>query len=82
MLLQRILTAVPLAIGVIWLILFQPTNVFIYLLLLVSLVAGLEWCKLSGNTNAIVIAINAFIVMLVPLLYIILVIDVIEYLIY
>lgn len=48
MLLQRILTAIPLACLVIWLILFQPTDVFAYLLAVVSLIAGFEWSRLCG----------------------------------
>lgn len=48
MLLQRILTAVPLAFFVGWVIFFQPTNVFSWFLLLVVFVAAYEWAKLSG----------------------------------
>lgn len=48
MLSQRILTAIPLAALVIWLIMFQPTDVFLYLLVVVSLIAAFEWGKLSG----------------------------------
>ncbi len=47
MLLHRILTAVPLAAAVIWLILFQPTSVLLYALLLVVLICGYEWARLS-----------------------------------
>ncbi|MDT8451753.1 MAG: phosphatidate cytidylyltransferase [Gammaproteobacteria bacterium] len=48
MLLQRILTAVPLALAVIWLILYQPTTVLFYVLLLVAFISGYEWARLSG----------------------------------
>lgn len=48
MLKQRVLTAIPLAIFVGWMIFFQPTAVFFYLLLFIALVAGYEWAKLSG----------------------------------
>lgn len=48
MLLQRILTAVPLALIFIWLILFQPTAVLFYVLLLVAFVSGYEWARLGG----------------------------------
>lgn len=48
MLLHRILTAVPLALAVIWLILFQPTSVLLYVLLPVAFVCGYEWARLGG----------------------------------
>ena len=48
MLYQRILTAIPLAIFVIWMIFFQPTSVFLYFLLFIVLISGYEWAKLSG----------------------------------
>lgn len=48
MLLQRILTAVPLAVGVIWLILYQPSDRFVYLLYLIAFIAGFEWALLAG----------------------------------
>ncbi|MDA3868596.1 MAG: phosphatidate cytidylyltransferase [Gammaproteobacteria bacterium] len=48
MLLQRILTAVPLALAAIWLILYQPTTVLLYVLLLVAFISGYEWARLSG----------------------------------
>ncbi|MDH5611804.1 MAG: phosphatidate cytidylyltransferase [Gammaproteobacteria bacterium] len=50
MLLQRILTAIPLALAVIWLILTQPTSALTYVLLLLALVCGFEWARLSGVT--------------------------------
>lgn len=48
MLLQRVLTAIPLAILVIWIILFQPSDIFFWLLMVVLAVAGYEWAKLAG----------------------------------
>ncbi len=48
MLLQRILTAVPLAIGLIWIILFQPSHVFFWLTLMIAALAAYEWAKLAG----------------------------------
>ena len=51
MLLQRVLTAIPLAIAVIWLILFQPTEIFVYLLLFIALIAAYEWARLSGSKS-------------------------------
>jgi len=51
MLYQRILTAIPLAAFVFWIIFFQPTTVFFYFLLFVVLVSGFEWARLSGVNN-------------------------------
>jgi phosphatidate cytidylyltransferase len=48
MLLQRILTAIPLAILVIWIILFQASDVFFWLLMVILAVAGYEWARLAG----------------------------------
>ena len=48
MLLQRILTAIPLALAFIWLILFQPTAVLLYVLLPIAFVSGYEWARLGG----------------------------------
>ena len=48
MLYQRILTAIPLAIGIIWIILFQPTSIFFWLSFVIAAIAGYEWAKLSG----------------------------------
>ncbi len=52
MLYQRILTAIPLAAFVFWIIFFQPTTVFFYFLLFVVLISGYEWARLSGVNNA------------------------------
>jgi phosphatidate cytidylyltransferase len=48
MLWQRVLTAIPLAALVIWILLFQPTHLVNYLLWLVVFISGLEWARLSG----------------------------------
>ncbi len=48
MLYQRILTAIPLAAFVCWIIFFQPTSVFFYFVLFIVLISGYEWAKLSG----------------------------------
>ncbi len=48
MLLQRVLTAIPLALFVLWMILFQPTEIFDYLLYAFGAIAAYEWAKLSG----------------------------------
>lgn len=48
MLLQRILTAIPLAVGMIWIILFQPTHVFFWLTLLIIVIGAYEWANLAG----------------------------------
>jgi phosphatidate cytidylyltransferase len=45
---QRVLTAVPLALVVIWVILFQPTQSLMWLLYAVALLAGWEWSRLGG----------------------------------
>ena len=51
MLYQRILTAIPLAAFVCWIIFFQPTSVFFYFVLFIVLIASYEWAKLSGVQN-------------------------------
>lgn len=48
MLLQRILTAIPLAILAVWAILYQSTEVLMYAFLVVTLIAGWEWAQLAG----------------------------------
>ena len=71
MLSQRILTAIPLACLVIWLILFQPTDVFIYLLVVISLIAAHEWSRLSGYKQSPVHIGYALLVTAVSVLFII-----------
>ena len=51
MLYQRILTAIPLAAFVCWMIFFQPTSVFFYFVLFIVLISGYEWAKLSAVNN-------------------------------
>jgi len=51
MLYQRILTAIPLAAFVFWIIFYQPTTVFFAFVLFIVLIAGYEWSKLSGVQN-------------------------------
>lgn len=48
MLYQRILTAIPLAAFVFWIIFFQSNAVFFFFLLFIVYVAGFEWARLSG----------------------------------
>lgn len=54
MLYQRILTAIPLAAFVIWMIFFQPSSVFFYLLIAIVLISGYEWARLSGVSRVAV----------------------------
>lgn len=62
MLLHRILTAVPLALAVIWLILFQPTSTLLYVLLIIAFICGYEWARLSCvRTKAVQLAFAVFI---------------------
>ena len=70
MLLQRVLTAIPLALAVIWLILFQPTEIFVYLLLFIAFVASFEWSRLSGSQSLILNLIYAIVVTLLSFLFI------------
>jgi phosphatidate cytidylyltransferase len=51
MLYQRILTAIPLAAFVFWIIFFQPTSVFLYFVLFIILISAYEWAKLSAVKN-------------------------------
>lgn len=48
MLLQRVITAIPLAVAVIWIILYQPSQVFFWLTLIITAVAAYEWARLAG----------------------------------
>ncbi len=65
MLYQRILTAIPMAAIVFWMIFFQSNAVFFLFLLFLVYVAGFEWARLSGINNIVAqnlfaIAITAF----------------------
>jgi phosphatidate cytidylyltransferase len=51
MLYQRILTAIPLAAFVCWIIFFQPTSVFFYFVLFIVLISAYEWARLSAVQN-------------------------------
>ncbi len=62
MLYQRILTAIPLAAFVGWMIFFQPTSVFFYFVLFIVMIAGYEWAKLSGINNVYIRYIFALII--------------------
>ena len=62
MLYQRILTAIPLAIFVFWIIFYQPTSVFSYFIIFVILIAGYEWAKLSGVNNLLLRVIYAIVI--------------------
>lgn len=48
MLYQRVLTAIPLAAFVCWIIFFQPTSIFFYFVLFIVLISGYEWARLAG----------------------------------
>jgi len=52
MLLQRVLTAIPLAAGIIWIILFQPGHVFFWLTMVITALAAYEWARLAGLNTA------------------------------
>jgi len=54
MLYQRILTAIPLAAFVVWIIFFQPSSVFFYFILFIILISGYEWARLSGVSNVFI----------------------------
>jgi len=62
MLYQRILTAIPLAAFVFWIIFFQPTAVFFYFILFIVLASGYEWARLSGVNNTALRILFAFII--------------------
>lgn len=62
MLKQRILTAIPLAALVIWGIITQPVNIIFYALLVLILISGWEWSRLSGVQNIILRGIYAVVI--------------------
>jgi len=62
MLKQRVLTAIPLAALVIWGILSQPEDVIFYSLLVVVLISGWEWAKLSGVNSVFIRVIYALVI--------------------
>jgi len=69
MLIQRILTAIPLAVLVVWVILFQPTRSVDYLLTLVTFIAAVEWAGLSLVKVRLLRYFYAGIVVLIPWLF-------------
>lgn len=66
MLLHRIITAVALAVPVVWIILFQPSSHFLYLLLLIALLSGYEWANLAGLQAQSVRVLFAVVVTAIP----------------
>lgn len=62
MLYQRILTAIPLAAFVFWIIFFQPTSVFFYFALFIVLISGYEWAKLSAVKNIYIRSVYAILI--------------------
>jgi phosphatidate cytidylyltransferase len=70
MLLHRVLTASVLAAVVIWLMLYQPTSVFVYLLFVIAFISGFEWARLGGLRALIPRVVFAFFVSLVLWLFI------------
>jgi len=63
MLLQRILTAVPLAILAIWFILTQSSDALFYALLVVVFIAAWEWAQLAGLNSIVSRIIYALLVL-------------------
>lgn len=68
MLKQRILTAVPLAVLVLWGIFTQPAEIIFYALLLVVTIAGWEWARLSGVLNPFARALYALFIVAISYL--------------
>lgn len=66
MLIPRILTAIPLATLLIWIILYQPTKIFDYLLTIVTFIAGYEWARLSGVQMMLLRVLYAIAIAVVP----------------
>ena len=66
MLWQRVLTAIPLAALVIWIILAQPTRIFDYLLTLITVIAGFEWARLSGVQSMPLRIFYAVLIIVIP----------------
>ncbi|MBT8118337.1 MAG: phosphatidate cytidylyltransferase [Gammaproteobacteria bacterium] len=62
MLYQRILTAIPLAAFVCWIIFFQPTSVFFYFVLFIVLIAAYEWARLSAVQNIYIRGLYALVI--------------------
>jgi len=81
MLAQRVLTAIPLAALIIWILLFQPTSVVFWLLFLVTGIAGYEWAMLCQNSKPFAIG---YVVIIASLFWICFKLDVagMRYLVY
>lgn len=62
MLYQRILTAIPLAAFVCWIIFFQPTSVFFYFVLFIVLISAYEWARLSAVENVYIRGVYALVI--------------------
>ncbi len=69
MLIQRILTAIPLAALVVWIILFQPTRSVDYLLTLVTFIAASEWAGLALVKSRLLRYLYAGLVLVIPWLF-------------
>jgi phosphatidate cytidylyltransferase len=70
MLLHRVITALLLAVPVIWIILFQPSDIMLWLLLLVALLSGYEWARLGGLESVLQRIIFALVIAAVPWIFI------------
>jgi phosphatidate cytidylyltransferase len=68
MLMRRVLTAVPLALVVIWVILFQPTQTLMGLLYVVVLLASWEWSRLGGLGPVVARGVYALLLCMIPFL--------------
>ena len=68
MLYLRILTAIPLAALVVWIIIFQPSSVFFYFVLIIVLIAAYEWAKLSGVQTTLLQTVFAILMVITVLL--------------
>jgi len=62
MLYKRILTALPLGILAIWFMLTQSTQSMLYALLVINIIAGWEWARLSGIKHAMVCTIYGLLI--------------------
>ncbi len=62
MLYKRILTAIPLAALVFWMIFFQPTAVFFYFVLLMVIISAYEWARLSGVSHYLIRSLFAVVI--------------------
>jgi phosphatidate cytidylyltransferase len=70
MLLHRILTAIALAVPVVWIILFPPIQILMYLLLVIALVSGYEWASLAGARSKFVRVLFAIVIAAISWLFV------------